>query len=514
MEPWEIMISESQERMVAVVRPQMLDAVRARVRALGAAVHRRSASVTEHGRAARVLRAARSSARFPARLLTDECPRYEVEQAKPDAWPASAEAAERREPRRQDVDLRAVRPARRLAHGPPPRASTPASCACGPSLRGLAVVAAGARGPGESRSVPRRRRRRCSARRATSRAPAASRSGSPTASTSATPRSRRSRYELAQAIEGIAQAAEALGIPVVSGNVSLYNDTDGRSIPPTPVVGCVGLVADVRLVPGALAARRRRAARARRPEDEPRGRGRARSGSSGRLRRCSRSATTSATAASRHALAEAATVERLRGGRRAARPSPTRGAALLAARPATSSRLGSQRLRRDRAGALDVRCLRHLRSWLRGCAARVLRALRAAAPRAGVGGDRRLRGRPADGAARPGLSRRFSTKTSCTACAAQVAIGHTRYSTTGSSQWSNAQPLVQHGAARTVALGHNGNLVNETALRDELRAAGVTAIREVGAQPQRRRRSAPSRSSAWLSATGSAACWRAGTCVP
>jgi phosphoribosylformylglycinamidine synthase len=38
---------------------------------------------------------------------------------------------------------------------------------------------------------------------------------------------------------------------VVSGNVSLYNDTDGRSIPPTPVVGCVGLVQDVRFVPGA-----------------------------------------------------------------------------------------------------------------------------------------------------------------------------------------------------------------------------------------------------------------------
>jgi amidophosphoribosyltransferase len=56
----------------------------------------------------------------------------------------------------------------------------------------------------------------------------------------------------------------------------------------------------------------------------------------------------------------------------------------------------------------------------------------------------------------------------------QVAIGHTRYSTTGSSQWSNAQPLVQHGTARTVALGHNGNLVNEAALRDELCETGVT----------------------------------------
>ena len=57
-------------------------------------------------------------------------------------------------------------------------------------------------------------------------------------------------WELEQAIEGIARAAEALGIPVVSGNVSLYNDTDGRSIPPTPVVGCVGVVPDVRMIPG------------------------------------------------------------------------------------------------------------------------------------------------------------------------------------------------------------------------------------------------------------------------
>ena len=56
-------------------------------------------------------------------------------------------------------------------------------------------------------------------------------------------------WELAEAIEGIAQAAEALGIPVVSGNVSLYNETAGRAIPPTPVVGCVGLVPDVRRVP-------------------------------------------------------------------------------------------------------------------------------------------------------------------------------------------------------------------------------------------------------------------------
>jgi amidophosphoribosyltransferase len=55
----------------------------------------------------------------------------------------------------------------------------------------------------------------------------------------------------------------------------------------------------------------------------------------------------------------------------------------------------------------------------------------------------------------------------------QTAIGHTRYSTTGSTRWANAQPLVQHGRARTVALGHNGNLTNTTELRDELSEESV-----------------------------------------
>src|SRR6476619_4267608 len=46
-----------------------------------------------------------------------------------------------------------------------------------------------------------------------------------------------------------------------------------------------------------------------------------------------------------------------------------------------------------------------------------------------------------------------------------LAIGHTRYSTTGGNGWENSQPLLHHGRARTVALGHNGNLVNAEALR-------------------------------------------------
>src|SRR5436305_4543758 len=46
-----------------------------------------------------------------------------------------------------------------------------------------------------------------------------------------------------------------------------------------------------------------------------------------------------------------------------------------------------------------------------------------------------------------------------------LAIGHNRYSTTGGNAWENAQPLLHHGRVRTVALGHNGNLVNAEELR-------------------------------------------------
>ncbi len=51
--------------------------------------------------------------------------------------------------------------------------------------------------------------------------------------------------QLVRAIYGMAEACRALAFPVVSGNVSLYNETDGVAIPPTPVVGAIGLIQDV-----------------------------------------------------------------------------------------------------------------------------------------------------------------------------------------------------------------------------------------------------------------------------
>jgi phosphoribosylformylglycinamidine synthase II len=244
MEPWEVMISESQERMVAVVRPQMLDAVRAvcdrwelHCTPIG--------EVTDH----RELRAFWGDdvlGSIPATLLTDECPRYEIEQTKPDAWPsARTETSDENRASKewifeqydQLVGSRTVR-----------RPGLDAGVLrLRPSLRGLAVSLQGPR-PGEADAFAAGVQAVLGAARNV-----ACSGGEPLGLTDClnfgNPEKPMIAYELAQAIEGIAQAADALGIPVVSGNVSLYNDTDGRSIPPTPVVGCVGLVPDVRNIP-------------------------------------------------------------------------------------------------------------------------------------------------------------------------------------------------------------------------------------------------------------------------
>ena len=52
-------------------------------------------------------------------------------------------------------------------------------------------------------------------------------------------------YQLEKCVEGMAAASRALDAPVVSGNVSLYNETRGEAIYPTPIVGALGLFEDV-----------------------------------------------------------------------------------------------------------------------------------------------------------------------------------------------------------------------------------------------------------------------------
>jgi phosphoribosylformylglycinamidine synthase subunit PurL len=52
-------------------------------------------------------------------------------------------------------------------------------------------------------------------------------------------------FQLEEAVRGMAAACETLGVPVVSGNVSLYNESDGVAVYPTPVVGALGILEDV-----------------------------------------------------------------------------------------------------------------------------------------------------------------------------------------------------------------------------------------------------------------------------
>ena len=202
MEPWEVMISESQERMIAIVRPQMLEAVEA-VLDRWELEHAVIGEVTASGEL-RAFWEDEVVGEIPARLLTDECPRYEVAQSS---------------------RARDCRSSRSWARHPPPKRSS----SCSPRLRSEAVSscsAATTSSSGRARSVDRvstprfsacdlrcavsrsrwtvravsrgstrsrEVRWRCSRLHATSRASAVSRSASRTASTSGIPRSPRSR---------------------------------------------------------------------------------------------------------------------------------------------------------------------------------------------------------------------------------------------------------------------------------------------------------------------------------
>jgi phosphoribosylformylglycinamidine synthase II len=241
MEPWEIMISESQERMVAVVRTERLAEVEA-VLARWELHHAAIGEVTETAE----LRAFWDDeivGEIPAGFLTDECPRYEVDRVMAPRPRVEADPVNL-EPKdwiyRQYDQLVLSRTVRRPG-------LDAAVLQLRPSWRGLAVSLDG---PPPGCRDPREAGRSAVLGAARNVACAG---GEPLALTDClnfgNPEKPEIGWELAEAIEGIAETAEALGIPVVSGNVSLYNETDGRAIPPTPVVGCVGLVPDVREVP-------------------------------------------------------------------------------------------------------------------------------------------------------------------------------------------------------------------------------------------------------------------------
>ena len=72
-----------------------------------------------------------------------------------------------------------------------------------------------------------------------------------------------------------------------------------------------------------------------------------------------------------------------------------------------------------------------------------------------------------------GLVSQVFNEATLTTLHGDLAVGHTRYSTTGSTTWDNAQPVFKTDGVRSVALGHNGNLVNTQELASLLGTAGA-----------------------------------------
>ena len=74
--------------------------------------------------------------------------------------------------------------------------------------------------------------------------------------------------------------------------------------------------------------------------------------------------------------------------------------------------------------------------------------------------------------ARMGLVSQAFAETDLSSLKGHIAVGHNRYSTTGSSRPVNAQPIIAESEGLTIALAHNGNITNSRPLRDELQERG------------------------------------------
>jgi phosphoribosylformylglycinamidine synthase subunit PurL len=262
MEPFEIMVSESQERMLAVVEPPALDEVLATCERwqTGAA---QVGEVTDTGRI-RVLAGGDVVGDAPVTALVEACPLYDLEPEEPATWLygnratldpraggaevlrallASPNVASKRSAFGQYDSIVQSRTVRR------PEAADAAVLAIPESGRAIGVAI-----DGNGRRVA------CDPYRGTAEAVlecaqnlacvGAEPLGLTNCLNFGNPEKPNVAWQLDRAVQGLADACAALGIPVVGGNVSLYNETEAGPIYPTPVVGLVGELPDPGRVPG------------------------------------------------------------------------------------------------------------------------------------------------------------------------------------------------------------------------------------------------------------------------
>jgi phosphoribosylformylglycinamidine synthase len=268
MEPFEIMISESQERMLCVVEPARVDevlALCAKWEVNGTVI----GEVTDTGRL-RVLDGDEIVGDMPVPALVDDCPLYELEPARPatPVYPAparqiedglstqdtllallgSANLASRRWAFEQYDWLVGSRTVRR------PEQCDAAVLVIDPSVKSEAgsgpVPALAVSIDGNGRRVAADPYRGAVEAVAECSANLACAGAEPLGLTNClnfgNPEKPHIAWQFSQAIRGLGDACRALGAPVVGGNVSLYNEGPEGPIYPTPVVGIVGALPDAR----------------------------------------------------------------------------------------------------------------------------------------------------------------------------------------------------------------------------------------------------------------------------
>ncbi len=256
LEPFEVMVSESQERMLAVVTPERVEAAREVCERwqTGAAV---IGEVTEE-QTVRVLDSGTPVAEVPVGALVDECPLYDLAPAEPEGWMygnegtldggesgsevleallATPTIASKRWAFEQYDSVVGSRTVRR------------------PGDADAAVLSIGEAGVAIAVAIDGNGRRvacdpyfgtveavlECAQNLACA---GAEPLGLTNCLNFGNPEKRHVAWQLDRAVSGLAEACEALGIPVVGGNVSLYNETESGPIYPTPVVGIVGELPD------------------------------------------------------------------------------------------------------------------------------------------------------------------------------------------------------------------------------------------------------------------------------
>jgi phosphoribosylformylglycinamidine synthase II len=256
MEPFEIMVSESQERMLCVCEPARLDevlAVCARWEVHGTAI----GEVTDTG-AMRIFRGDELVGDVPVPALVDDCPIYELAPQRPSAplYPApvatlaadasvhdallallaSPNIASRRPLFEQYDSIVQSRTVRR-----PQDADAAVLLLPDDSALGVAIDGNGRRVAADPHAGTIAAMLECAANLA---CVGAEPLGVTNNLNFGNPEKPHVAWQLSEAVSGLGEACRALGVPVTGGNVSLYNEATAGPIYPTPVIGMVGRLPD------------------------------------------------------------------------------------------------------------------------------------------------------------------------------------------------------------------------------------------------------------------------------